>query len=209
MTAVVQSCYILPNLLDGANINLACLLIFREVKVIGVPGGGGAGLGPWPPPWQNYLAWQNRNGWLGRNEIDSLAEKKKRKSLKVQKQNMASIPLFLHILAIFLPILSVFSPFVWFLPYICPFFFHFCPFSSHYLAIFSPILRLAEQFDTKEWYNSLAEQNWKIWPPPERIVFGRTGLSFGRKKLLAPPKKCPRNAYGEGNSLGKSSVRLY
>ena len=33
LTAVVQSCYILPNLLDGANINSACLLIFREVKV--------------------------------------------------------------------------------------------------------------------------------------------------------------------------------
>ena len=27
--------------------------------------------------------------------------------------------------------------------------------------------------------------------------FGRTGLSFDRKKLLAPPKKCPRNAYGQ------------
>ena len=25
--------------------------------------------------------------------------------------------------------------------------------------------------------------------------FGRTGLGFGRKKWLAPPQKCPRNAY--------------
>ena len=31
--------------------------------------------------------------------------------------------------------------------------------------------------------------------PPERIFFGRTRLSFGRKKVLAPPKKCPKNAY--------------
>ena len=37
---------------------------------IGVLGGGGLG-----PPWQKYLAWQNRIGWLGRKEIDSLAEK--------------------------------------------------------------------------------------------------------------------------------------
>ena len=43
------------------------------VTGIGVPGGGGrGGLGP---PWQKYLAWQNRIGWLGRKEIDSLAEK--------------------------------------------------------------------------------------------------------------------------------------
>ena len=27
------------------------------------------------PLWQKYLAWQNRIGWLGRKEIDTLAEK--------------------------------------------------------------------------------------------------------------------------------------
>ena len=31
--------------------------------------------------------------------------------------------------------------------------------------------------------------------PLRGYFFGRTGLSFGRKKLLAPPKKWPRNAY--------------
>ena len=58
------------------------------------------------------------------------------------------------------------------------------------------MLRLAEQCDTKEWYISLAEQIWRIWPPQRGYFFGRTGLSFGRKKLLPPPKKWPRNAYG-------------
>ena len=64
------------------------------------------------------------------------------------------------------------------------------------------MLRLAEQCDTIAWHISLAEQNWRIWPPLRGyyfgrtgLSFGRTGLSFGRKKLLAPPKKCPKNAY--------------
>ena len=58
------------------------------------------------------------------------------------------------------------------------------------------MLRLAEQCDTKEWYISLGEQNWRIWPPLRGYFFGRTGLSFGREILLAPPKKCFKNAYG-------------
>ena len=41
------------------------------------------------------------------------------------------------------------------------------------------------------WQNRIG---W-IWPPLGGYFFGRTGLSFGRKKLLAPPKKWPRNAY--------------
>ena len=53
------------------------------------------------------------------------------------------------------------------------------------------MLRLAEQCDTKEWYISLAEQNWGIWPPLRGYIFGRTGFSFGRKKLLVPPKNAP------------------
>ena len=57
------------------------------------------------------------------------------------------------------------------------------------------MLRLAGQFDTKEWFISLAEQNWMNLAPLREYFFGRTGLSFGRKKLFAPPKKCPRNAY--------------
>ena len=32
--------------------------------------------------------------------------------------------------------------------------------------------------------------------PLRGYCFGRTGLSFGRKKWLAPPQKCPKNAYG-------------
>ena len=47
-------------------------IIWKNI-CIGVPGGGPGG--PWLPPWQKYLAWQNRIGWLGRKEIDSLAEK--------------------------------------------------------------------------------------------------------------------------------------
>ena len=31
--------------------------------------------------------------------------------------------------------------------------------------------------------------------PLRGYCFGRTGLSFGRKKWLAPPQKCPKNAY--------------
>ena len=57
------------------------------------------------------------------------------------------------------------------------------------------MLRLAGQFDTKERFISLAEQNWMNLAPLREYFFGRTGLSFGRKKLLAPPKKWPRNAY--------------
>ena len=57
------------------------------------------------------------------------------------------------------------------------------------------MLRLAGQFDTKEQFISLAEQNWMNLAPLREYFFGRTGLSFGRKKLLAPPKKWPRNAY--------------
>ena len=47
-----------------------------------------------------------------------------------------------------------------------------------------PMSRLAEQFDTIAWLNSLAEQNWRTWPPSEWIFFGRTEMSFDRKKLL-------------------------
>ena len=43
------------------------------VTGIGVPGGGAGGA--LAPPLQKYVAWQNRNGQLGRKEIDSLAEK--------------------------------------------------------------------------------------------------------------------------------------
>ena len=70
--------------------------------------GGDWGLGP---PLKKYVAWQNRNEWLGRKEIDSFADKELESSI-VPKQNMASIPLFLHILPVFCQV------FVWFLPYL-------------------------------------------------------------------------------------------
>ena len=81
------------------------------MQAIGVLGRGG--LGGLGPPLKKYLAWQNRNEWLGRKEIDSLTEKNWKAQLSiVQKQNMASIPLFLHILPVFSQV------FVWFLPYL-------------------------------------------------------------------------------------------
>ena len=67
---------------------------------------------------------------------------------------------------------------------------------------------MAEQCDTKAWDISLAEKNWKNRPPPEKIFFGRTGLGFGRKKWLAPPKKCPRNAYVHIDSVAIAAAML-
>ena len=52
--------------------NLIIIKGVTEILIIGVLRGGPGG--PWPPPWQKYLTWQNRNVWLGRKEIDSLAE---------------------------------------------------------------------------------------------------------------------------------------
>jgi len=82
-------------------------------------------------------------------------------------------------------------------------------FSSHCSAIFALCW---------DWQDSLTQKNglsaWQnnrigwIWPPPERFFFGRTGLSFGRKKLLAPPKKWPRNAYGQWERGLPSITRL-
>ena len=53
--------------------HMLCVCTVCDMGSIGVLGGGPGG--PWPPPWQKCLAWQNRIGWLGRKEIDSLAEK--------------------------------------------------------------------------------------------------------------------------------------
>ena len=49
-------------------------------------------------------------------------------------------------------------------------------------VIYGQPLRLAGQFDTKERFISLAEQNWMNLAPLREYFFGRTGLSFGRKK---------------------------
>ena len=107
----------------------------------------------------------------------------------MQKQTITSITLFLHILSIFLPSLSLFSHFCLVYAIYLPIFRPFLPVLKSSFSNFCPILRLAEKFDTKGWYISLAEQNWRIWPPLRGNFFGRTGLGFGRKK-------CPRNAYG-------------
>ena len=50
---------------------------------------------------------------------------------------------------------------------------------------------MTEKNGTSAWQNSIVE----FGPPLRGYFFGRIGLSFGRKKLLAPPKKCPKNAY--------------
>ena len=49
------------------------------------------------------------------------------------------------------------------------------------------MLRLAEQCDTLEWYISLAEQNWIIWPTPERIFFWQNRIEFWQKEIVGPP----------------------
>ena len=41
----------------------------------------------------------------------------------------------------------------------------------------------------------------KLGPPLRGSFFGRTELSFGRKKLLPPPQKCPKNAYSREQVL--------
>ena len=71
---------------------------------------------------------------------------------------MARIPLFLQILPALLQCLTGFC-------LVCLIFIHFCQFSGHYSAIFAQFQDLAEQCDTKAWQISLAEENWKNWPP--------------------------------------------
>ena len=139
------------------------------------------------PPWQKYLAWQNRIGWLGRKEIDSLAEKiSMLKSAETEHGEHSPFPSYF---ANFSAKFRLFSAiFVWFLPYL-PIFLPVLPVFESSSSNFCSMLRLAEHCDRKEWYISLAEQNCRIWPPLRGYFFGRTGLSFGRKKLLAPPKK--------------------
>ena len=116
------------------------------------------------------------------------------------------------------PFSSIFCPFfcqvclfsaifVWFLPYL-PVFLPFLPVFKSSFSIFCPMLRLAGQFDTKERFISLAEQNWMNLAPLREYFFGRTGLSFGRKKLLAPPKKWPRNAYAYFSVTRTISYRI-
>ena len=72
-----------------------------------------------------------------------------------------------------------------------PIFLYFCLFSSHYSEIFA---------QSQDWQNSVTQKHgtsaWQnrienFGPPLRGYIFGRTGLSFGRKKLLAPPKNAP------------------
>ena len=114
---------------------------------------------------------------------------------------MASISLFLHILPIFLPSLSVFCHFgmvsVIFAYlssfFACHLFFPILPVFESSFSNFCPMLRLAEQCDTKEWYISLAEQNWRTWPPWEDFFLAEQDWVFCRKKMFdPPPKNVPR-----------------
>ena len=53
------------------------------------------------------------------------------------------------------------------------------------------MLRLAEQCGHNNMAHQLGKTEFEDWPPLRGSFFGRTGWSFGRKKLLAPPKKFP------------------
>ena len=49
------------------------------------------------------------------------------------------------------------------------------------------MLRLAGQFDTKERFISLAEQNWMNLAPPEGIFFWQNRIEFWQKEIVGPP----------------------
>ena len=154
---------------------------------------GGAG-GSWPHlakiftlAEQNLVSWQKGNWQFVRKEWESL---------KVQKQNMASIPLFLHILSIFLPSLSVFSHFCLVSAICLPIFLPFLPVFESSFSNFCPMLRLAEQCDTKERYISLAEQNWRIWPPLRGYFLAEQDSVLAERNCWPPLKNAPGTPMG-------------
>ena len=155
---------------------------------IGVLEGGPRG--PWSPlakifslAEQKWVAWQKRNWQFGRKELESL---------KVQKQNMASIPLFLHILSSFLPSLYVFSHFCLVSAIYLPIFLQFCLFLSHHSAIFEQI-----KIGRTEWHKRMIHQLGRTelenLGPPERIFFWQNRIEFWQKEIVGPPlKNAPR-----------------
>ena len=93
---------------------------------------------------------------------------------------MATIPLFP-------PILSVISHFCLVSAIYLLIFLPFLPVLKSLFSSFCPMLRLAEQCDTKEWYISLAEQNWRIWTPLIGYCFWQNRIKFCQKEIIGPP----------------------
>ena len=110
----------------------------------------------------------------------------------MQKQNLASIPLFLHILSIFLPSSFVFSLFCLVSAIYLPIFLPFLPVFESSFSNFCSMLRLAEHCDTKEWYISLTEQNWRIWPPLRGYFLAEQDWVLAEKNCWPPLKNAPR-----------------
>ena len=122
---------------------------------------------------------------LGRKVIDSLAEKSW-KVYKTRNRTLPAVP-FSSIFCPFFCQVCLFSAiFVWFLPYL-PVFLPFLPVFKSSFSIFCPMLRLAGQFDTKERFISLAEQNWMNLAPLREYLFGKTGLSDWKKDIVGSP----------------------
>ena len=117
---------------------------------------------------------------LGRTEMEAWQDR--RGKLGIQKSTFCQC---------FSNFCQLNATFCWFSPYF--------PIFSSIFACFSAfiyhICLLAEQFGRVAWHIAAWQNKIGELGPPESIFFGRTGLSFGRKKLLAPPKKCPKNAY--------------
>ena len=150
---------------------------------IGVLGGGGRG-GLGPPPAkifslaeQNWVAWQKRNWQFGRKELEKL---------KNQKQNLASSPLFLHILPIFLPSLPVFSHF-------CLVSAIFACFSSIFACFqvivqhFLPYVKTGRTVWHKRTVYQLGRTELDEFGPPERIFFWQNRIEFWQKEIVGPP----------------------
>ena len=123
---------------------------------------------------------------------------------------MASIPLFLHILSSFLPSLYVFSHFCLVSAIYLPIFLPFLPVFESSFSNFCPMLRLAEQCDTKEWYISLAEQNWRIWPPLRGYFLAEQDWVLAERNCWPPLKNAPRTPmYTNSFSVSKSPTQCF
>ena len=112
---------------------------------------------------QKYCYWQNRKEQLGRKEIDSLAENNQ-KAQKCRNRTWPAFPFSFIFCQFFCQNQSVFSHFC-LVSAIFAYFLPFLPVFESSFSNFCSMLRLAEHYDRKEWYISLAEQNCRIWPP--------------------------------------------
>ena len=95
-------------------------------------------------------------------------------------------------------------------PYFARVFSHFCFISAIYTyfsSIFACFLAISQPFfpnfntGRTVWHNSMEHQPGRTelenLAPPERISFWQNRIKFWQKDIVAPPKKCPRNAYGD------------